>query len=67
MSFSMEIFDNLADASFANNPNRWSGEEYVFKLYGGLINWVSHKQSIVITSTTEAELLAILHTEKYAI
>src|SRR5256886_1729092 len=67
MSFSTEVFDNLANASFTNNPNRQSGEGYVFKLYGGSIDWISHKQSIVTTSTTEAELLAMLHTGKQVI
>ena len=67
MSFSMNIFDNSVDASFVNNPNRQLGEEYIFKLYGGLINWISCKQSIVITLTTEAELLAVLHARKQTI
>jgi hypothetical protein len=62
-----EIFDNSADASFANNPDRRSGEGYVFKLYGGPIDWASRKQSTVTTSTTEAELLALLHAGKQAI
>ena len=60
----MEIFNNLADASFVNNPDRQSEEEYVFKLYREPIDWVSCKQSTVMTSTTEAELLTILHTGK---
>lgn len=64
---SREIFDNSADASFANNPDRRSGEGYVFKLYGGPIDWASRKQSTVTTSTTEAELLALLHAGKQAI
>src|SRR5437773_4210294 len=62
-----EIFDNSADASFANNPDRRSREGYVFKLYGRPIDWVSRKQSTVTTSTTEAELLAMLHAGKQAI
>ena len=66
-SFPTEIFDNSADASFANNPNRRLGEGYVFKLYGGPIDWISRKQSIVMISTTEAELLAVLHAGKQAI
>ena len=66
-SFPTEIFDNSADASFVNNPDRRSGEGYVFKLYGGPIDWVSRKQSTVTTSMTEAELLAMLHAGKQAI
>ncbi|CAP93695.1 Pc16g10250 [Penicillium rubens Wisconsin 54-1255] len=32
---------------------------YICKLYGGPINWKASKQKTVITSTTEAELLAL--------
>jgi hypothetical protein len=67
MTASREIFDNSADASFANNADRRSGEGYVFKLYGGPVDWASRKQSTVTTSTTEAELLAMLHAGKQAI
>ena len=67
MTTPKEIFDNSVDASFANNPDWRSGEGYVFKLYRGSIDWVSRKQSTVTTSTTEAELLAMLHAGKQAI
>ena len=62
-----EIFDNSADASFMNNLDRQSREGYVFKLYGGPINWAFRKQATVMTSTTEAELLIMLHAGKQAI
>ena len=59
-------FQNTADASFANNTDRRSGEGYTFKLFGGLVDWASRKQATVSTSTTEAELLAMLHAGKQA-
>ena len=32
------VFNNSADASYVNNPNRRSGKGYTFKLFGGVIN-----------------------------
>ena len=62
-----EIFNNSTNASFANNSDRQSREGYIFKLYGRLIDQASHKQATVMTSTTEAELLVMLHARKQAI
>jgi hypothetical protein len=51
-----------SDASFGNcATTRRSSEGYLFKLFGGPIDWVSVKQKTVTTSTTEAELLALTH------
>ena len=51
-----------SDASFGNcATTRRSSEGYLFKLFGGPIDWSSSKQKTVITSTTEAELLALSH------
>src|SRR5436853_224758 len=51
-----------SDASFGNYTTiRCSSEGYLFKLFGGPIDWVSVKQKTVTTSTTEAELLALTH------
>lgn len=41
-----------------------SAEGYTFKLFGGMIDWAAKKQATVSTSTTEAELLAMLHAAK---
>ena len=60
----VEIFEATADASFANCAERRSAEGYTFKLYGGMIDWAARKQLTVSTSTTEAELLALLHAGK---
>ena len=61
------VFENTADASFANSPERRSYEGFTFKLYGGMIDWAARKQATVSTSTTEAELLALLHAGKACI
>jgi hypothetical protein len=51
-----------SDASFGNcATTRRSTEGYLFKLFGGPIDWGSTKQKTVTTSTTEAELLALTH------
>ena len=59
-----QVFEATADASYANSLDRRSGEGYSFKLFGGLIDWAARKQLTVTTSTTEAELLSMLHAGK---
>jgi hypothetical protein len=57
-----------SDASFGNcATTRRSTEGYLFKLFGGPIDWGSVKQKTVTTSTTEAELLALTHTATEAL
>jgi hypothetical protein len=48
-----------SDAAFADNVDRKSSEGYLFKLFGGAVDWRAAKQKTVTTSTTEAELLAL--------
>ena len=59
-----QVFEATADASFTNNPDRKSSEGYIFKLFGGMIDWAARKQLSVTTSTTEAKLLSMLHAGK---
>ena len=33
-----KIFTVAADASYGKNPDRRSGEEHIFELFGGVIN-----------------------------
>ncbi|CAB0008728.1 unnamed protein product, partial [Nesidiocoris tenuis] len=48
-----------SDADFANDPEtRKSTTGYVISYCGGPISWASRKQSVVATSTTEAEFIA---------
>jgi len=47
------------DSDFAGDrSDRKSQGGYIFRLYGGLIDWQSKKQLLVATSTTEAEYVA---------
>lgn len=63
-----EVFLASSDASFGNDPDtRQSSQGYAFKLFNGIIDWKSSKQKTVTTSSTEAELLAILTTAKETI
>jgi hypothetical protein len=59
-----EAFLCASDAAFADNVDRKSTEGFLFKLFGGPIDWRASKQKTVTTSTTEAELLALSHTTK---
>lgn len=59
------VFKGASDASFADDlETRRSTEGYLFKLFGGPIDWKSRKQQTVTTSTTEAELLSLQHAAK---
>jgi hypothetical protein len=61
---SKQIFEATADAAFANEKGRKSAEDYIFKLFEGLIDWAAKKQTTMSTSITEIELLAMLHVGK---
>ena len=62
-----KIFYNTVDASFASSSDKRSVEGYTFKLFSGVINWLSRKQITVIISIIEAKLLAIPNADKEAI
>jgi len=40
---------------------------YVFNLFGGVVNWMSKKESVVALSTTEVEYMAATHARKEVI
>ena len=67
LSHEAAIFTAASDAAFADNPDRKSSEGFLFKLYGGPIDWSAKKQRTVTTSTTEAELLALSEAAKQLI
>eukprot|EP00253_Pinus_taeda_P031107 PITA_31107 len=56
-------------------PVDWAGDldqrrsisGYVFNLFGGVVSWMSKKQSVVALSTTEAECMATIHASKEAV
>jgi hypothetical protein len=44
-----------SDAAFADTEDRKSSEGYLFKMFGGAVDWRASKQKTVTTSTTEAD------------
>lgn len=58
------LFTAASDAAFVDNPDRKSSEGFIFKLYGGPLDWTAKRQRSVSTSTTEAELLALSEAAK---
>ncbi len=59
-----QIFEKTVDAFFANDLDRKSAEEYIFKLFDDMIDWIAKKQFIVSTFIIEAKLLSMLHVDK---
>jgi hypothetical protein len=56
------VIVRASDASFADDPiTRYSSEGYIFKLFGGPIDWKATRQRSVTKSSTEAELVALSH------
>ncbi len=59
-----QIFEKKIDALFANDLDRKSVEEYIFKLFNDIIDWVVKKQLIVSIFIIEAKVLSMLHVDK---
>ncbi len=59
-----QIFEKTVDAFFANDLDRRNAEEYIFKLFDDMIDWVVKKQFIVSIFIIEAKLLSMLHVDK---
>ncbi len=59
-----QIFESTADAFFANDLDRKSAEEYIFKLFDDMIDWAVKKQFIVSIFIIEAKLFSMLHADK---
>ncbi len=63
-----QIFLCISDTVYADDPETYkSTEGFLYTLFGGLADWHSMKQKTVTTSSTEAELLALLYTSKETI
>ena len=59
------IFLEFSNASYADDfETRYNFQEYAFMLFKSLVDWRATKQKTVITSSTEAELLAISIVDK---
>ncbi len=59
-----QIFERTTDVFFANDLDRRSAEEYIFKLFDDMIDWIVKKQFIVSIFIIEAKLLSMLHADK---
>eukprot|EP00253_Pinus_taeda_P034517 PITA_34517 len=58
----------FVDADRAGDlDQRRSTSGYVFILFGGAVNWMSNKQSVVALSTTEAKYMVATHASKEAV
>ena len=58
---------SYSDTAFANSVDRKLTSNYIYKLVGGLVLYKLSKQSILTTSTTEAEYVAMMYTAKEAL
>ena len=61
------VFLCSSDTAFADNADRKSSYGFLFKLFGGPIDWKAMKQKTVTTSSMEAELLALSNAAKEAL
>ncbi len=59
-----QIFERTIDAFFANDLDRKNVEEYIFKLFDDMIDWIVKKQFIVSIFIIEAKFLSMLHADK---
>ncbi len=59
-----QIFEKTTDAFFANDLDRRSAEEYIFKLFDDMIDWTVKKQLIVSIFIFEAKFFSMLHADK---
>ncbi|XP_057249317.1 secreted RxLR effector protein 161-like [Beta vulgaris subsp. vulgaris] len=56
------------DASFQTDKDNFRSQSgFIFYLNGGVVSWISSKQSTIIDSTTEAEYIAASEASKEAI
>jgi hypothetical protein len=59
-----QIFERTINAFFANDLNRKNVEEYIFKLFNDMIDWIVKKQFIVSIFIIEAKFFSMLHVDK---
>ncbi len=59
-----QIFERTIDAFFVNDLDRRNAEEYIFKLFDDMIDWIVKKQFIVSIFIIEAKFLSMLHADK---
>ncbi|KAE8669377.1 putative LRR receptor-like serine/threonine-protein kinase [Hibiscus syriacus] len=62
------LINGYVDSDYAGDLDKSkSTTGYAFKVAGGVVSWVSKLQSVVATSTTEAEYVAVTQASKEAI
>ena len=61
------VLRGYADAAYAEEPGRKSRSGYVYVKNGGAVSWRSKDQTIVATSSTEAEYISIEYASREAI
>ncbi len=61
---SKQIFERTANVFFANDLDRKSTENYIFKFFDDMIDWAAKKQFTISIFITEAKLLSMLHADK---
>jgi hypothetical protein len=59
-----QIFEKTINVFFANDLDRKNAEEYIFKLFNNMIDWIVKKQFIVSIFIIEAKFLLMLHVDK---
>ena len=60
-----EAFSTYSDAAYADDKEtRWSSFGFCLQLFGDVVHYKAIKQKTVVTSSTEAELLALSSTAK---
>jgi hypothetical protein len=59
-----QIFESTVNVFFANDLDRRSAEEYIFKLFDEMFDWAVKKKFIVSIFIIEAKLLSMLHADK---
>jgi hypothetical protein len=59
-----QIFEKTINTFFANDLNRKNAEEYIFKLFDDMIDWIIKKQFIVSIFIIKAKFLSMLHVDK---
>src|SRR5271170_6971502 len=58
------LFVAFCDSSFASESKSRSRYGYFFCIFGALVSWTSSHSTRILTSSTEAECHALIHTEK---
>ena len=59
-------FQLFTDSSYADDPVNRHSPQGILKVFGAPLFWRASKQSVVTTSSTEAEFLALSHGTKEA-